>query len=456
MKRNYNSHQVLLLLLILVLIYSVPSCRKSDYIVEGGTETIRDNGWGVGTTTWTKDKDYLIEGFVYVNDGQVLTIDPGTVIRAKTGQGSAASALIVARGGAILAEGTSSDPIIFTVEGDDLEGSVPIDAKGLWGGVIILGNARLNLSGGEAHIEGIPVSEPRGVYGGNDDDDNSGIFRYVSIRHGGTNIGEGNEINGLTLGGVGRNTTIDHVEVISNADDGVEFFGGTVACKYLAVAFCGDDAFDYDIGFRGKGQYWFAVQQVGTGDKLIEGNGGIDPVNGTPYSIPVIYNSTLIGAGKEFVKKVNTYSFNAGGILANSIMINQGKGIFVEYVENSDDSYKQFENGNLQIRNNMFYDVANNVADSIFNISAAEGVDISGQTAAIRAYFSAAGNEVSDPGIDVTTESVNPIPKGDVYGNLAQYTDPWFEEVGFKGAFYTYNWLSGWTLLSESGFIVDY
>jgi hypothetical protein len=450
--KNYRNISVVLLLMVLILPFS---CRKSDYNAPEGTETIRDNGGGIGTTTWTRDKDYLIEGFVYVSDGQVLTIESGTVIRAKSGQGSASSALIVARGGMIIAEGTSSDPIIFTVEGDDLKGSVPVEAKGLWGGVIILGSASLNLSGGESHIEGIPLSEPRGIYGGTNDDDNSGIFRYISIRHGGTNIGEGNEINGLTLGGVGRETTIDHVEVISNADDGIEFFGGTVNCTFIAIAFCGDDAFDYDLGYRGKGQFWFAVQQVATGDKLIECNGGTDPVVGTPYSLPLIYNVTMIGAGEQFEKKAIAFSLNGGGVFANSILINQGKGVFIEYVENSDDSYKQFERGNLELKNNIFFNVENNVPDDIFNILAAEGVDISEESEQIKAYFFSAGNEVSDPGIMVSGDAVNPIPTGNVYDNLAEYNDPWFEAVGFKGAFYTYNWLSGWTLLSECGYIVD-
>ena len=137
---------VLMLMTVILLTFS---CRKSNYEVDKGSLVINDNGEGTGTVTWTADRSYLLEGFVFVNDGQVLTIEAGTVVRAKTGQGTAASALIVARGGKIIARGTSSDPIIFTVEGDDLEGSVPADAQGLWGGLIILGNAPLNLSNGE-------------------------------------------------------------------------------------------------------------------------------------------------------------------------------------------------------------------------------------------------------------------------------------------------------------------
>jgi len=103
-------------------------CRKSDYIIDEELP-IRDLGQGTGTTTWMKGNNYILEGLVFVNDGQVLTIEPGTVIRALTGQGTAASALIVARGGKIIAEGTPSDPIIFTCEGDDLKGSVPVSVN---------------------------------------------------------------------------------------------------------------------------------------------------------------------------------------------------------------------------------------------------------------------------------------------------------------------------------------
>ena len=243
------------------------ACRKSDINIDFDT-VVADNGNGTGTITWTKDKTYILEGFVFINSGQTLTIEAGTVIKAKTGQGENASALIVARGGKIIAEGTIDEPIIFTVEGDDLQGSIPIEARGLWGGVIILGNAPLNSEFSEGRIEGIPFSESRGIYGGTISNDNSGVLKYVSIRHGGTNIGEGNEINGLTLGGVGTETKIEYIEVISNQDDGFEFFGGTVNCKYLVSAFCGDDAFDFDMGYQGNNQFLVAIQAPSTGDNL--------------------------------------------------------------------------------------------------------------------------------------------------------------------------------------------
>ena len=142
--------------IIIILIIGLTGCRKSEYLNEH-TETITDQGGGTGTTTWTSDKSYLISGFVFVNDGQVLTIQPGTIIRAKAGQGTFASALIVARGGRIIAEGTNTEPIIFTAEADDLNGSVPLKTKGLWGGLILLGNADINTEsdGGNALVRAV-------------------------------------------------------------------------------------------------------------------------------------------------------------------------------------------------------------------------------------------------------------------------------------------------------------
>jgi hypothetical protein len=442
---------------ILILLFSLmfSSCRKSDYEVTENQITIRDQGEGTGTVTWTKDNNYILEGFVFVNDDQVLTIEAGTVIRAKTGQGSAASALIVARGGKIIARGTSSEPIVFTVEDDDLEGSVPVDAQGLWGGLIILGNAPLNLSNGEAHIEGIPLTEPRGVYGGPDPEDDSGILQYVSIRHAGTNIGEGNEINGLTLGAVGSTTTIDHIEVISCADDGFEFFGGNVDCKYLVSALNGDDAFDFDLGYQGKGQFWLAIQDPGEGDKVIECGGGIDPVTGQPYTIPVLYNLTCFGRGPGAGKKLIDFSLNGGGTVANSVLVLQDKGCFVEYVEGSHDSYKQFEVANLNVKNNVFFNVGNQTPDGIFTVFASQGTDVTQQNEIFVTYFTTAQNIIEDPGITRDNDQYGLIPDDNVFDNLAEYPDQWFDNVAYKGAFYTYTWVAGWTLLYDAGYIID-
>ncbi len=443
---------VITFIIVGVCIFLLYSCdRKSDYVLDFGYDVIEDDGAGTGTVTWTKDKQYLLSGFVFVNDGQVLTIEAGTVIRFKTGQGENASALIVARGGKLIAEGTTENPIIFTCESDDLKGSIPLNAKGLWGGLIILGHARLNLQNNEAQIEGIPFYEVRGTYGGNDDDDNSGILRYLSVRHGGTNIGEGNEINGLTLGGVGRGTTIEKIEVISNKDDGIEFFGGTVNCRYMVSAFNGDDAFDYDLGYSGKGQFWLAIQDAGEGDLAVECSGGQDPEIGLPYSLPVIYNGTFVGRGTHITNHIVLYNQNAGGSFVNSIFLNQFGGISIQYKENSSNCYTQFVNGNLEIKNNIFWDIADNIAENIFFVYADNGINTSAQNQTFKAYFSQALNVVSNPGITISPDYFWLIPSGNVGEDMAPVPDSWYLEVNYKGAFGTVNWAKDWTLLSQSG-----
>ncbi len=428
------------LLLLLVFL----GCRKSDYLIEGNTEFFHDDGSGTGTVTWTKTNEYILEGFVFVNDGQVLTIEPGTVIRFRSGQAENASALIVARGGKIIAEGTKEEPIIFTSEQDDLQGSLTKEERGLWGGLIILGNAPLNVSGGEARVEGIPWFEQRGTYGGGDEDDDSGSLRYVSIRHGGTNIGEGNEINGLTLGGVGNKTEIDFVEIISNEDDGVEIFGGTVNLKHIVVSGCGDDAFDYDLGWSGNGQFWLGIENDFVGDNLIEAGGGVNPVIGFPHSLPNIYNATLISNGNTGNGALAVFERFAGGVIANSILMNDPNGILLEVTDSRNDSYNQWKSGKLEIRNNLFYDVAGESGEPIFKLTGIFSAEMENEWAA---YFFSAQNETGNPGIDPESGYFVPVQK--LTGNLSDYPNSWFQRVDFKGAFGEDNWIEGWTQLAE-------
>jgi hypothetical protein len=431
--------------LVFIVFVLFQNCRKSDYIIQGGENVIRDDGSGTGTVTWTKENEYLLEGFVFVNDGQILTIEPGTVIRFKPGKGENASALIVARGGKIFAEGTSAEPIIFTSESDDLIGSVDNDETGLWGGLIILGNAPINIAGGEASIEGIPLAEPRGIYGGTIENDNSGILNYISIRHGGTNIGDGNEINGLTLGGIGNETQIDYVEIISNEDDGVEIFGGTVNLKHMVVSNCGDDAFDYDLGWTGNGQFWLALQSSNLGDNLLEAGGGTNPVNGVPYSIPNIYNVTLIGNGNSGEGACVNFKDNAGGTVANSIFINDNHGILLEVADAHNDCYSQWQHGNLGIRSNVFHEIAASTGNTIFRLT---GIYTPEQLNEWQNYFNTAKNEIIDPKINWQEGSF--IPEEKIQGEMAEYPPGWFQIVNFKGAFGESDWIKGWTLLSPN------
>ena len=213
-----------------------------------------------GNTTWSKDKTYILAGRISVVSGVTLTIEPGTIIKGQAGTGANATALLVARGGKLMAEGTATEPIIFTSVADEIKSgeiaspNLPNDFNGLWGGLIVLGDAPCSLSGDvtEIAIEGVPPTDKNGLYGGTNAEDNSGVIKYVSVRHGGANIGEGNEINGITFGGVGSGTTVENVEVVANQDDGIEWFGGTVNVKNAIVWNAGDDAVDTDQAWAGS------------------------------------------------------------------------------------------------------------------------------------------------------------------------------------------------------------
>ena len=401
---------------------------------------------GVGTTTWTKDNVYVLNGMVFVNSGQTLTIEAGTIIKGAAGAGADASALIVARGGKIMANGTEAEPIIFTSIADgivrDINGTLCTASnltkteQGLWGGLIVLGKSGLNTVPSIQQIEGIPTSETRGEYGGSDDADNSGSITYISIRHGGTNIGADNEINGLTLGGVGTGTTIEHVEVIANQDDGIEFFGGTVNLKWAVVTNCGDDSFDYDQGWRGKGQFWYTQQNLNdqtTGDRGGEHDGGTDPEDAAPYATPEIRNATYHGHGAS---RLLTFRDNAGGHYINSIFVNWDKGIDIEDLASGEDSRARLEAGDLSIEYNVFHSIsAGSTLDAL--LVSSEGDDLS-------THANINNNSVEDPGITAT----NPVPTATLSAGSAP-SHSWFENVTYKGAFSGSNWAANWTLLFE-------
>lgn len=478
-------------------LYAFLAFLLSATFLSGQVMVTDNNGAGTGTTTWTKDKVYVLTERVYVNQGDVLTIEAGTVIQgvSQTMSNPEPGALIVSRGAKIIAQGTRAEPIIFTAENDDLidPTDIPLFGSGFWGGVIILGNAGLNSSPGQTGIEGIPAGDTRSQYGAIDTDndsifdsfndlDSSGVFSYVSIRYGGDEIGIGNEINGLTLGGVGSKTVINNVEVLFNADDGIEFFGGTVNTSHMIAAFCKDDAFDYDEGFRGKGQFWAVFQKDGFGDRGGEHDGGTSPETGTPLATPEIYNATFIGGGESAGKRAITFRDNAGGTYKNSIFTEYGRGIDIELLGNGGDhSYIRQQNGDLALENNIFWNVAGNDATKGFTITAgkfgtkdangntipAAVTDSTNQlnaaTTAIQTYFAATNNVMADPGIADTSRQnifqMDPRPSGSgpAMQNLAVYpTDDFFQTVPYKGAFSPAAgefWPGIWTGLWNLGFL---
>ncbi|WP_417600881.1 hypothetical protein [Owenweeksia hongkongensis] len=248
--------------------FTLTSCGEDDKQTTTPAVDTELSGVISENKTLTSDKVWYLDGRVTVS-GATLTIEPGTVIKANPGAGAISSALVIARDGKIMANGTASEPIIFTTIADDIASgdviSPNMDAEnnGLWGGVIILGNAPISASATEVQIEGIPTSDQNGLYGGTEPAHSSGEFTYVSIRHGGTNIGSGNEINGLTLGGVGSGTTIHHIEVVANQDDGIEWFGGTVSVSDVLIWNSGDDGLDTDQDWLGTCENFVVITPNG-------------------------------------------------------------------------------------------------------------------------------------------------------------------------------------------------
>ncbi len=410
-----------------VVVYGNELEDQTAIIVTCGTDL------GVGTVTFESQYTYLLNGKVYVNSGETLTIEAGTVIKGADGSGEAASALVVARGGKIMAEGSGTQPIIFTTVADAAfrtasgslsGGSLTQDNKGLWGGVIILGNA--GLTGDQVlAIEGLPVNDDRSKYGNENpvDDDNSGVLKYVSIRHGGALVAADNEINGLTLGGVGSGTTIDYVEVYANTDDGIEWFGGTVGVKHAVVSYCGDDSFDYDQGFRGKGQFWLTV---GVGDRAGEHDGGPSDCEACqPYATPTIANVTFVGSGDN---RAITFRDNAGGYYSNAIFVDFEKGIDIEGLESGEDSKSRLDAGDLTLDNITFDNVSGNYVVSSTDEDLNSNANVT--------------NITTNGSTGIT--ALNPVPASKIDGATIA-GDDFFDLNDYQGAFNGFNWALGWT-----------
>tara|TARA_R110002096_G_scaffold329006_1_gene522977 strand:- start:9699 stop:11405 length:1707 start_codon:yes stop_codon:yes gene_type:complete len=427
--------------------------------------------------TWTKDKVYILTEMVFVKPGTKLTIDAGTVIKGNLGDGNDATGLVVTQDAQIFAEGTAEEPIIFTSAEDDLAGSLTELDRGLWGGLVVLGRASTNnaTEDGTKLIEGVnEIANPESyaLYGGSTDDDNSGVIRYVSIRHTGINVGDvaGNEIQGLTLGGVGSGTTIEYVESFASNDDGFEFFGGTVNTKYLVSAFNTDDAFDWDEGFRGNHQFWFAIQSPGNVNDGYGRAGEMDGATGNentePFAHPVVVNATFLGAGQSATpnagdgKQLLLFRDNTGGEYYNSIFSDHaGLAIEVEAAGKVSgfDSKTRLLNGDLLLENNLWYGFG--AGNTIAEFAAGDDQQHT------RDYLSdvANANRVADPmltGISRTAGSkeLDPRPKAGsaaLEASAVKTVDgEFFTATNYVGAFAPNNlWIQNWTALEAYGYV---
>ncbi|MFM2048673.1 MAG: hypothetical protein RI955_1221 [Bacteroidota bacterium] len=315
-------------------------------------------------TTWTTGNTYLLQGQIYVASGATLTIQPG--VKVLGDKSSVGAALIISKGGKIHAVGTATAPIVFT--SNQAKGS---RSTGDWGGVIILGKATINQNGGTggngtANIEGIAASSATEFGGGStpDDNDNSGELQYVRIEFGGYVYQPNKEINGLTMGGVGRGTTIDHIQTSFTNDDAYEWFGGTVNCRYLVSYRDLDDCFDTDFGYSGNVQFCLALRDpaisdnptVSTSEGFESDNDAAGSTN-APKTKAIFSNMTLIGPYRGSTSNTIASGYrraarirrNSELKIMNSIMMDFKNGLHIDGTACESNA----TNGLLKFKNNI-------------------------------------------------------------------------------------------------------
>ena len=311
-------------------------------------ETLDVNADIKSDTTWKAGNTYILKKHIFV-DGATLTIEKGVTVKGEMG-----TSLVVATNGKINAVGTKDYPIVFTSskpEGDRHAGD--------WGGVVLLGKAKLNITGGTEKVEGFPATETRTVYGGSDDTHDCGTIKYARIEFAGFELAPDNELNGLTLGGCGSKTTLEYIQIHMGADDGIEFFGGTANVKYLVVSEPDDDGIDWDFGYSGKIQFAIVHQNAVVGDKGMECDSNKNNNDAEPRSNPQLWNITLAGsnsapgtAGKE--QSGIHFRRGTAGKVNNMVMA-----YFADYGVNISDNstVQQFKDGNLAIKNSIFWSI---------------------------------------------------------------------------------------------------
>ena len=445
------------------------SCKKSDDQPSpsgGGNNpppvgsTIDVRGVIKTDQTWKKDYIYRLRGYVYVTDGATLTIEPGTKI---TSNKDSAGVLVIYRDAKILADASATAPIVFTSAETN-------PAPGDLGGLVIAGQASGN--GNHAVMEG-GLDPAYSAFGGTNDDHNSGILRYVRIEYAGKAVNPGDEVNGLSLYGVGRGTTIDYIQVIRGLDDAFEFFGGTVNCKHLIAYNCADDDYDMDDGYRGRIQFAISIKDKAftdnkgtTGD--ISNNFEVDnvnPANGfllsrSPITFPILSNFTAIGPNNAPGTNGTSSDYGYGMrwrrgckfILANSIVMGASKaGLVVE----NDSTASYYAAGTSKFYNSFLNAVQNTyqVASAGTFLDAASLQTKTESSNSSQAFTNAADIGLTDPfnntSPNLQPKAGSPALTGAKF-DLSQLQEPFFTAVAYRGALDgTNNWTTGWAVWSK-------
>ncbi len=491
-----------LFLVASIALLSACSDSKDDDPITGGgdgekEQILFNNGTELGNGEQTfvikeshtiRKGTYVMKGWVYIEDGATLTIEPGTVIK---GDKATKAALIARRGGKLIAKGTVAEPIVFT--SNQAKGS---RKPGDWGGIILSGRAHNN----NDIVVGMPIEGgPVAPHGGNNDDDNSGILSYVRVEFAGTPFATDQEINGVTFGSVGRGTQVDHVQVSYSGDDSFEWFGGTVNAKNLVAYHGWDDDYDTDYGYSGKLQFLLAVRNPKIADQsLSNGFESDNNANGTtdePYTKAVFSNVTLIGPIGQATDFENTtqyitgdglFSPDAGRLgtfqaaiqirrnsrlnLFNSIATGYPVGLLLDNQKGT--THQWATDGIIKIQNNVFAGMGvlgsdiNKQANGWTDQLSTNGTTVTDaskpsfsstffnkESNKNKAFTSIADIKLNQPNSKAANPNYGPATGSPALG-LGAFTDAllsdsFFTKVNYSGAFASDsdsdNWMLGWT-----------
>lgn len=460
MKRNHFYLASILFSMLAITSCSVEDIPPITIIVDGGgggggsEQVFVELQGNLATQRLTKDNKYLIKGQVFVREGQTLTIDPGTVI---FGDKATKGTLIIDRGGKIEAVGTAQEPIVMT--SSLAPGSRD---RGDWGGLVILGRARTNQA--DPVIEGIT---PSVIFGGNDDNDDSGSLQYVRVEFAGIELTPNNETNSITMGGVGKQFEMDFCQVSWGGDDGFEWFGGNNDSKHLIAFAMWDDCYDVDFGWTGRVQFALAVRYPSYADQ--SGSNIIETDNGPNDNLTTLLTtgvfSNLTGIGPRFT---NTQSISGNYqhaidmrrrtalTIANSVFVGMPRGIRM----NQQSVYDNYNGGTGFLLNNILvaptttYAAGSSMtatANDVKNLWEATNTTIVDTDLPV--VFATLGlNANIFFGTNVSTDYAN-NPTFEVNsGTLtsgASFTNPkladsYFTQTTYRGAFGGTDWTAGW------------
>jgi hypothetical protein len=459
--KHMNKLQKLLKISVLAIVATITFSSCKEPLIEPISTVSNELVGTLTTQTLNPSIKYVIKGVVVVPEGVVLTIPAGTVL---AGQKSSKGTLLIKVGGQLIAEGTESKPIVFTSNQNIGERE-----QGDWGGIVMLGKANVNQN--NPAIEGISPAANYGTFNSSvNDGDNSGILKYVRIEYAGIALTPNNETNGLTLGGVGNNTTIDYVQTTYGGDDGFEWFGGTVNCSHLISFTSWDDDFDTDFGYGGKVQFAVSVRDPYNADQ--SGSNGFESDNdasgtsSTPKTSAVFSNVTVLGPVYDSTKSTFSGNYqhamhlrrNTELSILNSVISGYPLGL------NLDGTLNNYTSGSGVLENNIlvctgvkgksprpFYNgtstdvnVTNywKLTNKIFTYSKSFA-DVGINPELVMGYNTttgASGNYPKDP--NFSTFSLLTQTGADFSNNKVK---SWFQPTTYKGAFGNVDWTDIWS-----------